>query len=401
MGINVIAVAIPVFLVCMLAEFLWSKRVGRSVYRFNDAVTDLSCGVSQQATGVFSKLVTLGVYVWVYDAFAWLELSRTSWVPWVAGFFLYDVAYYAWHRFTHEVNIGWATHVVHHQSEDYNLAVALRQSMTSVFTSLPFYLPLAIIGIDPIVFAVHASISLLYQFWIHTELVGKLGPLEWVLNTPSHHRVHHAINPQYLDKNYAAVLIVWDRSFGTFAEEHEAPVYGTVKPLNSFNPVWANFWYLDLLWRDARAARTWGEWWRVWWGHPGYRPESLPPYPAPRPITPEEQQKYHPVGSVRAQVYVGIQHLVTVLGLVALLWVEKTAPWEGIALSVGLIVWSVGNLGGLFERRSWARVSEVVRWAVTALVAVVWLPGSVWAAGVAVLAGLSALSVWSLSPPEG
>lgn len=401
MEINVIAIAIPVFLVLIGLEFGWSRWIGREVYRFNDAITDLSCGVTQQATGVFSKLLTLAAYVGVYEAFALQSLDRSTWVPWVLGFFLYDIAYYWWHRFTHEVNIGWATHVVHHQSEDYNLAVALRQSMTSTFTSLPFYLPLALVGIDPVVFAVHASVSLLYQFWIHTELIGKLGPLEWVLNTPSHHRVHHAINPSYLDKNYAAVLIVWDRLFGSFAEEQEAPVYGTVKPLDSFNPVWANVWYLDLLWRDAREASSWKEWLQVWWGHPGTRPSSLPPYPQPKPVTPAEQVKYDPQSEAGLQAYVGVQHVLAVAGLVCLLWFEKSAPMGALAVGVALIVWAAGNFGGLFERKRWARASELARLGASSVAVVWWLPGAVVATGVLVAAGISAASVWRLAEVEG
>lgn len=224
--INPIALAIPFFFVMIGLELLVARWQGRQVYRFADAMTNLSCGISQQATAFAVKGASLGVYVLAFEHLRLTDLGQGPLV-WVATFLAVDFIYYWWHRFTHEVNIGWATHVVHHQSEEYNLAVALRQSLTSAISSAPFYLPLAILGVPPLVLAVCVALNTLYQFWIHTETVRSLGPLEWVLNTPSHHRVHHAVNPRYLDRNYGGVLIVWDRLFGTFEAETEQPIYGT------------------------------------------------------------------------------------------------------------------------------------------------------------------------------
>src|SRR5690606_31238042 len=152
-----------------------------------------------------------------------------------------DFAYYWWHRASHRISFLWAAHVVHHQSEDYNLAVALRQAWFTSLSSWVLNLPLAFLGVPPLVYGVCAALNTLYQFWIHTRLVGKLGPLEWVLNTPSHHRVHHGIDAPYLDTNYGGVFIVFDRLFGTFVEETHEPRYGTLDPIRSFDPVWANF----------------------------------------------------------------------------------------------------------------------------------------------------------------
>src|SRR4051812_7775689 len=159
-----------------------------------------------------------------------------TWLVAIAGV---DFLYYWWHRLSHRVNLLWAAHVVHHQSEDYNLAVALRQSVTTSATLFPFYALLAFAGVPPLQLAVSTSLSTLYQFWIHTELVPRVPWLERLLNSPSAHRVHHAINVRYLDKNHAATLMVWDRLFGTFEPETEAPVYGLTRPLASFNPVWS------------------------------------------------------------------------------------------------------------------------------------------------------------------
>ena len=194
-----------------------------------------------------------------------------------------DFFYYWFHRWSHEVNAGWAAHIVHHQSEEMNLAVALRQSVFQGALSWVFYLPLALVGFPPAMFLTVSALNTLYQFWIHTRAIGKLGPLEWVLNTPSHHRVHHGRNPKYIDRNHAGSLIVWDRMFGTFQEEEEEPVYGITRPLASWNPVWANFHYWAELWRTARRATRLQDRFRIFWKPPGWRPEELGGYePAPR-----------------------------------------------------------------------------------------------------------------------
>ena len=356
---NPIIIAIPVFFVLIGLEQLLAMRHGRQVYRFTDALTDISCGIGDQATGIFIGLIKLGAYTAVYT---WLRVWELEGVlEWVVAFFMYDFAYYWWHRFTHEVNIGWATHVVHHQSEDYNLAVALRQSATGTFTSTPFYLPMAVLGIDPVVFAATGAISLLYQFWIHTELVGKLGPIEWVFNTPSHHRVHHATNPQYLDRNHAAVLIVWDRLFGTFEVEDEEPVYGTVKPLASYDPLWAQVWYLKLLADDWRAAEQPGDRWRVLFSEPGFRPANLEPYPEPGPVSRGSQRKYDPPTTVALRAYLAVQFMPVAFGLLWLLWAENTAPLLHLVAGMLALLWGTWSWSRLIERRRNAVAMELLR----------------------------------------
>ena len=197
--------------------------------------------------------------------------------PWVIGLLGYDFIYYWWHRLSHEINVLWAAHIVHHQSEEYNLAVALRQAWFTPLTGVPFYSVLAFLGVPPTVFFVSAAVSLLGQFWIHTELIPKLGPLEWFLNTPSHHRVHHATNPEYLDRNYGAILIVWDRLFGTFVSEQEPCVYGITKPFGSFNAIWANFHYFDEIAKLARSCTSWRDRSLAFFRRPGWirRPDGF------------------------------------------------------------------------------------------------------------------------------
>jgi hypothetical protein len=251
--------------------------------------------------------------------------------------------------------------VVHHQSEDYNLAVALRQSLTSSITLSPFYLPLALIGIHPLTFAVVDALITLYQFWIHTETIDRMGAFGWIFNTPSHHRVHHGINPEYLDKNYAGALIIWDRMFGTFEAESRQPVYGTVKPLGSFNPLWANLWYFGLLYKDSRDAQTSWERWKVWWSPPGYRPEGLEPYPVARQLTRSEQDKYDPEVPPGLSRYVFGHFLPMSVWIFCVLWYENTASTASLVVGVAMILWTAVAWGGLFERKSWAFAVEVGR----------------------------------------
>ena len=394
---NVIALAIPVFFAMIFAEYLYARSIGRAdVYRWNDAINDLSCGIGQQVINLFSKLAVLAVYAFVWHHGAFFDLSEMPVLHWTLGIVGYDFFYYWWHRFTHEVNVGWATHVVHHQSQDYNLAVALRQSMTGWITGMWFYLPLALLGVDPLVFALSGAISLLYQFWIHTEVIDKLpGPVEAVWNTPAHHRVHHAINPQYLDKNYAAIWIVWDRMFGTFEQEVEQPVYGTVKPLQSFDPIWAQFWYIKLLVDDTIAANTTSERINVWMGAPGYRPEGLAPYPAPAPVTRASQDKYDPKAPRGLMAYVGFQFIPVAVGLTSLLLVEKTASFWLLGTGGALILWSTWNWGALQERKAAGLPSELIRLVVTAALAAWWLSSGAAIGAFAIYTGVSA--VWLLA----
>jgi sterol desaturase/sphingolipid hydroxylase (fatty acid hydroxylase superfamily) len=365
MGVNPIALSIPLFFAMIGVELAVARWQGLRVYRFDDAVVDLSCGISQQVSGLFTKVVPVGAYLAVYPLHL-LPLDAAAPSTHLVAFLGVDLAYYWWHRFTHVTNLGWATHVVHHQSEDYNLAVALRQSITSSLSSWPFYLPLALLGVPPVVFFTHSALNTLYQFWIHTETVGRLGPLEWVLNTPSHHRVHHAINPRYIDKNYAGVLIVWDRLFGTFEPETETPVYGTVEPLHSFDPLWANLAFGVGMVHDALAARTWGDRLRVWFAHPGWRPVGLPPHPKPAPVRREDQRKYAPswVSGVPGLTgYVVAQFVPVAAAVMGLLLVEDNdaVPRWALAVAAGLILWTVWIWGALFEARSAAVAHESAR----------------------------------------
>jgi sterol desaturase/sphingolipid hydroxylase (fatty acid hydroxylase superfamily) len=246
--------AIPLFLGALALEIALARRQGRVLHEWRDSLASLATGAGSLVVGAFWKVVLVAVYFALHE---WtpLRLGHGPWV-WVAALLADDFAYYWFHRLHHEVRFFWAAHVTHHSSRRYNLATALRQSWTPM-TSLPFYAPLVLLGFDPVMLATVHGVNLLYQFWIHTETVGTLGAFERVFNTPSHHRVHHASNVQYLDRNYAGILIVWDRLFGTFEPEVEAPVYGLTKDIETFDPVRIAFHEWAALARDVLRAPSW------------------------------------------------------------------------------------------------------------------------------------------------
>uniref|UniRef100_A0A8C2BH87 Alkylglycerol monooxygenase n=1 Tax=Cyprinus carpio TaxID=7962 RepID=A0A8C2BH87_CYPCA len=241
--------ATPYFTGLILLEIVlgWLKTDGPCI-KINDFITSLSAGMMSRLPQLMMRSLELSSYIYVWNNFRLLELPWDSAWTWWLAFFGVDMGYYWFHRFAHELNILWAAHQVHHSSEYYNLSTALRQSVTVQFSSWAFYLPLAL-AVPPSVFAVHIQLNLLYQFWIHTELVKDLGPLEWILNTPSHHRVHHGRNPYCIDKNYAGILIIWDRMFGTFAPESDQVVYGLTYPISTFEIWTVEFLYYPYLWQ--------------------------------------------------------------------------------------------------------------------------------------------------------
>jgi len=239
MNINPVVLSIPIYFLLIGIELLIQQFSKKKLYRFSDAVTNISCGITQQLTGVFFIIFSLGIYQLIYEKLAVFHIPSNAFTL-VLLFILVDFAYYWAHRMSHEINLFWGSHVVHHQSEDYNLSVALRQSSFQVIWMSMFYYPLALIGFNTLDFALMSALSTVYQFWIHTETIKKLGPLEYILNTPSHHRVHHGREPKYIDKNHAGVFITWDMLFGTCQKEEEKPVYGITRPVKSWNPGWVN-----------------------------------------------------------------------------------------------------------------------------------------------------------------
>ncbi|WP_367350456.1 sterol desaturase family protein, partial [Ottowia sp.] len=278
-GSQVIVLAVPVFLGLIVLEFAWGRARGRNTYALGDAVNSLGLGVLSQISAVFTGLLRLGLYVLAFEHLAlWRnDAFWTAWYGWLLALLFYDLCYYWLHRLGHEVAVLWAAHVVHHQSQHYNLSTALRQTSSGALLGWVFYLPMALAGVPPLVFAVVALVDLLYQFWVHTEHVPRLGWFDRWFCSPSNHRVHHAVNDRYLDRNYGGILIVWDRLFGSFEDEDplEKPIYGTRAPLNSWDPLWANLEVYWALAQDSWRARRWGDKLRVWFKPPGWRPADV------------------------------------------------------------------------------------------------------------------------------
>jgi alkylglycerol monooxygenase len=363
-----IALAVPLFFLLIGIELAWARREGRTVYRLGDALTNLSCGIASQIFMLAWGAAQLAIFAFVFEH--WRVVTLTPGVlPWIVAFVGVDFLYYWWHRLSHEVNVLWAAHVVHHQSEDYNLAVALRQALLTSWTAIPFYLPLAFLGVPPLVFATIHAFSTLYQFWIHTELVGRVrGPLAWLFNLPSHHRVHHAINPQYLDKNYGATLIVWDRLFGTFTEEDEACVFGITKPLASFDPIWVQVHYWFEMAAMARAGRGLDKV-RAWLASPAWKP---PGYVVKTPPV-HGRTKYEGALSPRLRRYVLVQYALVVGATFVLMMWHHTIATPVLAVAGGSVLGALVAIGALLEGRRWAVPAEVARLALGVLAFALWL----------------------------
>ena len=266
---NINALAIPLFLVFMLLEYALLHLKGQKRHRLNDSVASLSMGMLLLISDALLKAYTFAVFIYLFDQHRLFDFSPYAPITWLLFFFAVDLCYYWFHRCAHQFNFLWGAHVGHHQSEEYNLTTALRQSAFQYAFSWVFYLPLALLGCPPQVFLILFILLKLYQFWLHTELIKKLPrPIEYIFTTPSHHRVHHATNEKYLDKNYGSTLIIWDRIFGTFKEEEETPDYGILKPVGSYNPVYLVFHEAIDIVKDLSTYRSPKAWWKILFGSP-------------------------------------------------------------------------------------------------------------------------------------
>lgn len=370
-----IALSIPLFFLLMGLELAWSIWSGRIVYRFKDFVTNISCGIGSQVVGAFSKTVIFAIYVWSYEHLRLFTLPASA-LTVVVTFLLVDLLYYWFHRLSHQVNFLWAAHIVHHQSEDYNLSVALRQSWWQGLFSFWFYIPIAILGVDPVTIVTVAAFVTLYQFWIHTEALGRLGPLEHILNTPSHHRVHHGSDPKYIDRNHAGTLIIWDKLFGTFQQEEEAPVYGITTPLASWDPVHANFHYWSDLLRWAARTQRWSDRIRLFLKPPGWLPAELGGYQGPVSKDRSTYRKFDTQIVRRTSVYVVAQFILLLATTTLFLFRQGDLGSLRSAMLAGVIVLWVMDLGLLLEGKRWAIWPELMRiaafTALTVPVAVMW-----------------------------
>lgn len=306
-----ITYAVPFFLLALLIELIYGIAINKNTYRLNDAISNLFMGTLRTA----NKLIIIGAAGYVFylaeTNFAIWRMDINSWFTWIFAFVIYDFFYYWFHRISHERQIFWASHVAHHQSEDYNLSTALRQTGTGAFVSWVFYIPMFLIGIPSYVFISVASLNLIYQFWVHSEHIPKLGWFENYFVTASNHRVHHAQNEQYIDKNYGGVFIIWDRMFGThkIENEDEPCIYGIRGTLNTFNPIWANLHVYVKIMREMWSSQDWKDKLYAPFARTGWSPKSLPYQIEKDNFNAESFKKFNPVISKKHKIYALFQYL--------------------------------------------------------------------------------------------
>ncbi len=357
---SLIVYSIPAFFILIAIELIIDKIKKTHLYRLNDMVSNINTGIVQQVTGVLLKILNIGVYIWIYDNYRITTIPLT-WYSWILLLLGVDFFYYWFHRLSHEVSVLWGTHVVHHQSEEYNLSVALRQSATQVFGSFWFYLPLAFMGFDPIAFITVAQIQTLYQFWIHTRLIKKMPAwFEYVFNTPSHHRVHHGVNPKYIDKNHGGTFIIYDRIFGTFQEEEEEVHYGITSQLKSWNIAIANFDYYGWIVKQLTHVKNIKDFFLVLLKPPGWRPAYLG-----GPIIPKEidttRELYDADTKPTMHIYIVVQFILLLAFVSYFLFGIEKFNFEKQLVGIAFIVLSTITIGTLFEQRKWAAILEVIR----------------------------------------
>ncbi len=357
---DLIAIAVPFFLALILAEFIYGVIRGRNTYRLNDTINSLSMGSLSSLSGLMIVGGSALIYEFVVDAFALTQLSADSTLVWITTFIFYDLAYYWKHRLGHEVTLFWGSHVSHHQSEDYNLGTALRQTSID-FHGFLFLIPFFIAGVPGEVLVATVSLNLIYQFWVHTQHVPKLGPIEWIMVTPSNHRVHHARNDQYVDKNYGGVFIIWDRIFGTYQDElaEEPAVYGLRKPLNSWNPLWANthvYWRLLVDFVKIKGIKNKVQ---LLFKRPGWLPEGYVKTCKATPI--DLRSKYDPPVASATKAYVFGQFLITVAVSLSLAGLASLASPVELWAAAGFIVLSLFTHGYILDKRRLAAPLESAR----------------------------------------
>ncbi len=355
---QIIVLATPVFFLFMALEFAWSWRKarrgsGRNSYRLNDAINSVGLGILSQLSAVFTSLLRVGIYSAIFSAVALFpnEAFWGSWYGWLLALLFYDFCYYWLHRCGHVVAVLWAAHAVHHQSQDYNLSTGLRQTSSGSLLSWIFFVPMAVAGVPPVVFAVVALVDLLYQFWVHTEQVPKLGWFDRWFCSPSNHRVHHAVNDGYLDRNYGGILILWDRLFGTFKEEDERCVYGTRSLLNSWDPLWANAQVYHGLWLKSLATPRWSDKLRYWIKPPGWHPPSAAPAPAGVAYDVSAVPVFHPPMRRGVMWFAALQFMALLLASSAFLWMADGLPLAQSALWFGALTASLWAVGAVTQGR--------------------------------------------------
>ncbi len=356
--------AIPGFVLLILIEFVAGKIMGVNTIRSMDTISSLSSGITNVLKDVLKLTIVIFSYGWLVKHVALFEMEAT-WVAFVLAFIGKDFAGYWTHRFEHVVNVFWNRHIIHHSSEEFNLACALRQSISgilSIFTV--FYLPTALLGVPVEVMAIVAPLHLFAQFWYHTTLIKKMGFLEYIIVTPSHHRVHHAINDIYLDRNFSQIFIVWDKIFGTFQPEleEEPPVYGVKKPVRTWNPFLINWQHMAGIFRDAWYANNWWDKVRIWFMPTGWRPSDVAErFPIEVITDPHTQEKYDTKASIPLQVWSWAQLIITMVFMIYLFNNIVVFPFQDVLLYAAFLGFTIFCYTTLMDRSIHAGWLELLR----------------------------------------
>lgn len=370
---RIVVLAVPAFVFLMACEWLYGWIRKRNTYRLDDSISSLGQGLLSQGLGVCTQLFQIGIYATVQPLIA-LWPQATLWdsaLGWVAAILLFDFCDYWLHRAGHESALLWAAHSVHHQSQRFNFSTALRQESMVAFLGWPFYLPMALIGVPPEQFGIAGLVVLVYQFWIHTEHIGKLGLFDRIFSSPSNHRVHHAVNDGYVDRNYGGMLVIWDRLFGTFAEETVPCVYGTRAPLASWSPLRAVFGPYAPLLRDAWHTRRWRDKLRVCFKAPGWRPADVAARFPAEDFSIDAVRMYEPATTSAQRASSALQFLLWTGALLSFLWQA-----DELAFHVSAMLLALGTAGlWVVGRVADGRWSAVGAWCLQALLfaAASWL----------------------------
>lgn len=356
--------AIPGFIVLILFEYLISRRKGIPVNQAMDTISSLSSGITDTLKSLTGLAIIIISYEWMVDHIALIEIKSSAFL-YIITFIGLDFAGYWSHRFNHTINLFWNRHIIHHSSEEFNLSCALRQSISAIISIYFFlYIPLALLGIPAEVVALIAPIHLFSQFWYHTRLIDKMGILEHIIVTPSHHRVHHAINDEYLDKNYSQIFIFWDKWFGTFQEElPDTPaVYGVKKPVNTWNPFIINFMHAWGILKDAWRTKNWYDKIRIWYMPTGWRPHDVrQKYPIEIITDPYQREKYNTESSLYLKIWSWTQLIVTLTLLYYLLVSFGDLAFNQIIQYAVFIAISIFSYTSLMDRHIIAIYTEVIK----------------------------------------
>ena len=381
MKLNYLGFAIPLFLFFIALEYLYSKRKGKNFFQYAESVANLNVGIAERLLDLFTTSLFFGIFVYIHKHFALFDI-KAGWLTWVLLFLATDLVWYWYHRLAHEINAFWAVHVVHHQSEDFNYTGSARITVFQAVVRCAFWAVLPLIGFPPLMISLFLLVHGLYPFFIHTQALGKWGWLEKILVTPTHHGIHHASNPEYLDKNYGDVLIIWDKLFGTFAKERKDVeiVYGLTKPLNSHSFLWQHFHFVLEVFMNFRYAKGFRAKWKVLFG----KPDDLDPrYRSILERKLLNVHSQHRPATLAIRQYVTAQTIFS-LGLlfVVLLFEHYLGAMQLFLLSAFIIV-SLINSGAILDQRRWIFYLEYSRLLLVMVAIGVFYPNSWTFVGIA------------------